>query len=29
VVQVLVDAEENEHPPGLDDFAAMYGADNT
>jgi acetolactate synthase-1/2/3 large subunit len=29
VVQVLIDAEENEHPPGLDDFAAMYGAENT
>ena len=29
VVQVTVDTEANENPPGLDDFAAMYGADNT
>jgi len=29
VVQVTVDREANENPPGLDDFAAMYGADNT
>lgn len=29
VVQVLVDAEENENPPGLDEFAAMYGAEST
>ncbi len=29
VVQVSVDTEENENPPGLDDFAAMYSADNT
>ncbi|MCU0267812.1 MAG: thiamine pyrophosphate-binding protein [Acidimicrobiales bacterium] len=29
VVQVLVDADENENPPGLDDFAAMYSAANT
>jgi len=29
VVQVLVDPDENENPPGLDDFAAMYSADNT
>ncbi len=29
VVQVLVDADENENPPGLDDFAAIYGAENT
>jgi acetolactate synthase-1/2/3 large subunit len=29
VVQVIVDADENENPPGLDDFAAMYNADNT
>lgn len=29
VVQVLVDATENENPPGLDDFSAMYGAENT
>jgi len=29
VVQVVVDADENEHPPGLDEFAAMYSADNT
>ena len=29
VVQVVVDAEENENPPGLDEFAAMYGAEST
>jgi acetolactate synthase-1/2/3 large subunit len=29
VVQVLVDPEENENPPGLDEFAAMYGAEST
>jgi acetolactate synthase I/II/III large subunit len=29
VIQVTVDTEANENPPGLDDFAAMYGADNT
>lgn len=29
VVQVMVDPDENENPPGLDEFAAMYGADNT
>lgn len=29
VVQVLVDPAENENPPGLDDFSAMYGAENT
>ena len=29
VVQVTTDTEANENPPGLDDFAAMYGADNT
>ena len=29
VIQVTTDTEENENPPGLDDFAAMYSADNT
>lgn len=29
VVQVDVDPEANAYPPGLDDFAAMYGADFT
>ena len=29
VVQVLVDVEENARPPGLDDFIAMYDANNT
>lgn len=29
VVQVSVDTEENENPPGLDDFSSMYSADNT
>lgn len=29
VVHVAVDAEENENPPGLEDFSAMYGAENT
>ena len=29
VVQVMVDPEENTHPPGLDEFAAMYEAENT
>lgn len=29
VVQVVVDDRENINPPGLDDFTAMYHADNT
>jgi acetolactate synthase-1/2/3 large subunit len=29
VVQVVVDDRENVNPPGLDDFTAMYHADNT
>ena len=29
VIQVTTDTEENENPPGLDDFASMYSADNT
>ncbi len=29
VIQVTTDTGENENPPGLDDFAAMYSADNT
>jgi len=28
-LQELVDAEENEHPLGQDEFAAMYDAENT
>lgn len=29
VVHVAVDPEENTNPPGLDDFASMYAAENT
>ena len=29
VIQVTTDTEANENPPGLDDFASMYSADNT
>lgn len=29
VVQVMVDPEENTNPPGLDEFATMYDAENT
>lgn len=29
VIQVQVDPTENENPPGLDDFSAMYAAENT
>ncbi|HEX7443696.1 MAG TPA: thiamine pyrophosphate-dependent enzyme, partial [Acidimicrobiales bacterium] len=29
VVHVVVDADENAYPPGLDDFALMYEAENT
>jgi acetolactate synthase I/II/III large subunit len=29
VVQVVVDAEANENPPGLDEFSSMYAAENT
>jgi len=29
VVQVVVDARENVHPPGLDEFHGMYGAEHT